>query len=556
MPTEHINLDGDDAPVPETFETARPVARNWREREATREEPKALEAEQYLLGCCFIDGSDVVAKCVDAHLRPQSFFDRAHGEVFSSMLDLFRAKQPIDVSSVVVEMQARKTLAGIGGVDFITDLSSKVPTTAFATQFIDKVRGAAVARELIRESLRTLEECYGFTDGTEALLSRVQSRVSAIARPVTATRKGTPLTQFTVPPDSDSSVLLGRRFLNRGDGAVLVSTSGMGKSSMVAQMAALWALGRDAFGIPCNGPLRSLIVQAEDSDGDVGEVWASIAHMLKLTPAEVAQVTRNVRVVCERVLRGDAFLNSLRRQVEEFKPDLVIPNPLQAFMDGDVTDSQDLGRFLRGGLNSLNEPPTFAYIVVHHTTKPATGKDRAERLWHEVMYDMAGGAEIINWARAIMSLRAGKNEGEFNLVLAKRGRRAGVMRKVEQGAGFILEPMTTIPLKHSSERMELPDGRTMPVIFWEGRDGDAPATPAEGASTGGRPAAYEFNHYRDLFPRPDEDGLPIAQLEKRLIPNGRIPRKSLESALARWERDTHVEKVRVDGQPTRWRRVL
>ena len=60
---------------------------------------------------------------------------------------------------------------------------------------------------------------------------------------------------------------------------------------------------------------------------------------------------------------------------------------------------------------------------------------------------MAGGAEIINWARAIIILKAGANPGEFTLLLAKRGIRAGVTRQVAQGAGTRDEPVTSIFLK-------------------------------------------------------------------------------------------------------------
>lgn len=355
-----------------------------------------------------------------------------------------------------------------------------------------------------------------------------------------------PIFTLTVPLPGDPTTILGNRYLSRGDGAVLSSTSGMGKSAMAIQMAIRWSLEMECFGIKPARPLRILYVQSEDSDGDVAEVTASIAHVMKLTPEQIAAVNLNVVIVTDRVNRGAQFLASLKAHIESHKPDLVIINPLQAFVDGDITASKDLGAFLREGLNSLNEPASFAYLLVHHTTKPATGKERAERLWHEVMYDMAGGAEIINWARAILSLRATPTEGQFNLVLAKRGKRAGVTKQVPQGTGWRLEITTVVPLKHADGH--LPSGQ--PTIFWETRPEDQ--KPAKEGPTG-RPEKYPFKDYRSLMPARESQGLPMSQLHRALLPNGEIPIKQIHQVCVRWQEQGEVEIIDAVGQPRRYR---
>lgn len=367
--------------------------------------------------------------------------------------------------------------------------------------------------------------------------------------PIPAAPDRRPLSAFPLPPDDDANTLLGNRYLCRGDGAILSGTSGMGKSSLSLQLAILWALGRPAFGITPRTPLKSLIIQSEDSDGDVGEVWASIRHALGLSPTELDQINTQVLIVSDRTSRGATFHRTLQSHLSAVQPDLVWINPLQAFMDGDITQSQDLGRFLRESLNSLN-PCKFAYILVHHTTKPATGKDRTERLWHEVMYDMAGGAELINWARAILSLRPAASPGEFNLVLAKRGRRAGLTRRIDDGLNSRTEPQTVIPLRHSTGRVPTPGG-SMPAIFWEPREADE--TPAPSPPKTGRPTKYDFSDYRSLFPAKSSPGLPVAQLHRQLIQNGQIEKKNFHNVLKRWAEEGHIEAIDEHGQPRRFR---
>lgn len=360
---------------------------------------------------------------------------------------------------------------------------------------------------------------------------------------------------FKIPPKDDPSILLGNRYLNRGDGMVVVSSSGMGKSSLSHQMSADWALGLPFFGIKSNGSLKILIVQSEDSDGDIAEVWESIKHVRQFTDDQISQLNSNIRIISQKSLRGVKFLNWLRKEIDDFGPDLVILNPLQAYIDGDVTDSKDLGFFLREGLNGMNptSPNTkpFGWIIIHHTTKPSTGKDRSERQWHEVMYDMAGGAEIINWARGIISLRATEEPGKFKAILAKRGRRAGVTKEVEQGAGGRHEIVTQFGLQHSSGF--LPNTDTG-IIYWEPYTlpSDEPRKPVPS----GRSVKHSFTDVSSVFPKKQSPGLSLNELHRAIETCVPITRNTLHGVLKRWAEENHIEIIKEDGKPMRYRAMV
>lgn len=276
---------------------------------------------------------------------------------------------------------------------------------------------------------------------------------------------GRPLGDFNLPTKGDPNVLIGNRWLSRGDIFILASTSGMGKSSLSIQAAVTWGLGQPLFGgfLP-HRPLRSLIIQSEDGEGDIAEVRLSLEHAMKLTPEQRVTVNQNVIIVTDRIHRGLSFRAELKRLLAIHQPDLVWINPLLAFLGGDVNDSTDVGAFLREQLNSLNEPAKFAYGIVHHTAKPP--KEKAQRQWNEVMYEMAGSADLTNAARAIIALQATQTPGEFRLIVAKRGIRAGLTRPVGQGAGFRQEPVSTISVHHSKEHMQV-NGSDIAVIHWE-----------------------------------------------------------------------------------------
>jgi hypothetical protein len=520
--------------------------------------PHSLEAEEYLLSCCLLDGSDTIARCLETRLTGAMFFSPANALIYKKLCELYQTNPPVEMAVLAQSLKDSGHLSAIGGYAYLMQISARIPTTAQAVYFLNKVKELYAIRELILAATSTVEQAFQYTGGLDEFLAETRAKIEHIGMNGT-NGVGHGLMEFTVPPDNDRSVLLGNRYLNRGDGGVLSSTSGMGKSSISLQMAAEWARGRDFAGIKPNGPLKSLIIQSEDSAGDIGEVSASLRHGLKLTAADSDLLSQRVIIHTERVARGAVFIAMLRRLIGKHKPDLVWINPLQAFMEGDVTQGQDLSAFLRGGLNSLNEPPSFGYILVHHTTKPSTGKERSDRLWHEVMYDMAGGAEIINWARFVMSLRATATDGEFNLVLAKRGRRAGVTQLVEQGAGTREEAITTIPLRHAHERIKL-DGhdRTMPLIFWEPREADKldENGKPEGVKKGGAPEKYPFSMFRSIFPAKNEPGKKLAELHRLAVQNVPIPAKTLHGVLQRYAASGLIQVIETPTEPMRYRLAM
>ena len=144
--------------------------------------PHSIEAEEYLLSCCLLDGSEVVSRCLEARLRPESFYVAAHGIIFERLLDLYNRQVPIDVSVVAEELKTAKQLDAVGGYAFLTQVSSRIPTTAQAGYFIDKVREQSLLREIIRSATGAVEECYNFSGGIDEFVDQVESRIFSVTQ--------------------------------------------------------------------------------------------------------------------------------------------------------------------------------------------------------------------------------------------------------------------------------------------------------------------------------------------------------------------------------------
>src|SRR6202035_1201385 len=123
-----------------------------------------------------------------------------------------------------------------------------------------------------------------------------------------------------------------------------------------------------AFGIKPSRPLRSLVIQAEDDDGDMKEMGQIYTH-LHLTDGEIATADSNTHAEPCNDLCGEKLLYELDNFLEQKPSDLLWINPYSAYLGADVKNSEANNLFLRTGLNPILKKHHCAAIIVHHTPK-------------------------------------------------------------------------------------------------------------------------------------------------------------------------------------------
>lgn len=251
---------------------------------------------------------------------------------------------------------------------------------------------------------------------------------------------------------NDANTLLGKRWLCKGGSCLLVGPSGVGKSSLAMQFAAGWAVGRPVFGISPVRPLKVLVVQAENDEGDLAEQINGVREGMGLDvfsspPPETLDLLRkNLVFVRDTTHTGQRFAEAIRILVEKHRPDIVVFDPLLSFVGGDISKQEVCSQFLRGWLNPISEATGVAWFAIHHTGKPPSDKD-ARKGWQSSDWSYAGigSSELTNWTRASMVLRQ-TGPGAFQLMLPKRGGRAGATHP--DG-----EPTTVVWLRHAEGRI-------------------------------------------------------------------------------------------------------
>ena len=223
--------------------------------------PHSLEAEEYLLSCCLLDGADVISRCLEARIRTESFYLAAHGMIYEQLVALYNRQTPIDVSVLAEELKTARQLDTVGGYAFLTQVSSRIPTTAQAGYFIDKVREQHLLRELIKSATGAVEACHNFTGGIDEFVDQVelnlfavtQNRVSESARPMSGpTREAmNVITKMMMKKGELTGVSSGFKDLDvltfgfqRQEMIVLAARPSMGKTSLALNFAEAAALPR------------------------------------------------------------------------------------------------------------------------------------------------------------------------------------------------------------------------------------------------------------------------------------------------------------------------
>lgn len=229
------------------------------------------------------------------------------------------------------------------------------------------------------------------------------------------------LDEFVRPMGSDPAELIKHRYLCKGGGLLLVGPTGHGKSSLAMQLMIKWALGQAVFGLEPARPLKSLLIQAENDDGDLAEMKAGVFKGLALSEEEQEEASQNVLVAQESSKTGSVLCyDVLGPLLETIKPDLLWIDPALAYLGGDMNNQKDVGAFLRNHLAPLLVKHNCAVVIIHHTNK--ISKD-PEKQMTDFTYLGAGSAEWSNWSRAIIALNKTDVDNLYELIAAKRGAR-------------------------------------------------------------------------------------------------------------------------------------
>jgi replicative DNA helicase len=137
--------------------------------------PVSMEAERSILAAILLDNSlyDQAAE----HLTSDDFSLDAHRRIYSRMRDLQETGRPVDMITLVEELDRRKEVEAIGGVAYLSSLIDGVPERPSIEHYVRIVRNKALLRGLINVAQNAIAEAIEHADEAEEVLGRAEQAI-------------------------------------------------------------------------------------------------------------------------------------------------------------------------------------------------------------------------------------------------------------------------------------------------------------------------------------------------------------------------------------------
>jgi replicative DNA helicase len=137
--------------------------------------PHSVEAEQSVLGSMILDKE--VISTITSILKMDDFYREDHKKIFESILDLFDKGEPIDLITLSDDLGKRGILDSIGGIEYITNIITTVPTTESSKHYAKIIEEKSLLRKLINISSEIMELGYEGTDEVSSIIDKAEKGI-------------------------------------------------------------------------------------------------------------------------------------------------------------------------------------------------------------------------------------------------------------------------------------------------------------------------------------------------------------------------------------------
>ena len=145
-----------------------------------RKMPQNLEAEMSVLGVAFLNKNALVKICEE--LYSDMFYSDANKKLFEAIKSLYDAKVPVDITTVKDELDKKKNLNAVGGIEYISDVIDSVATAANLDYYIKIVKDKALLRSLIDTATDIVTDSYEEDSEVSSILDEAEKRILNVVR--------------------------------------------------------------------------------------------------------------------------------------------------------------------------------------------------------------------------------------------------------------------------------------------------------------------------------------------------------------------------------------
>ncbi len=225
--------------------------------------PHAIEAEMSLLGSILID-PQVLGDVIFIVRHGDDFYKPANGALFDAMVELYDKNSSLDIVQLNQRLIDRNVLNAVGGLEYLVQLASAVPSAANARHYARLVREKAMVRKLIGAAGDILYDAYHSAEQAQDILDQAEQRIFHIAQQSEHTQVET-LHELIRETMERIEANLGQELtgiasgfreldemttgLQKGELLILAARPSMGKTALALNMAENMAMRGTAVGV-------------------------------------------------------------------------------------------------------------------------------------------------------------------------------------------------------------------------------------------------------------------------------------------------------------------
>ena len=218
---------------------------------ATRTMPSNVDAEMSVLGVAFLDGRLISKICEE--VTKEMFYFEKNQHIFEAISTLYKNNIPVDITTIKDELDKKKVLSAVGGIEYLGEVIDSVVTTANLDYYIKIVRENWVRRNLIDTATSIVTESYdeedinALLDSAERdILNAIKSRQASEFLPIgevlrkaqenleSLAKNNRPVTGLSTGFYDLDKITAG---LHGGELIILAARPGMGKTSFALNIA-------------------------------------------------------------------------------------------------------------------------------------------------------------------------------------------------------------------------------------------------------------------------------------------------------------------------------
>jgi AAA domain len=261
--------------------------------------------------------------------------------------------------------------------------------------------------------------------------------------------------QFLAYQDDPQDILLSNGYLEKGSPCVLCGPPGIGKSRLVLQMAISSVLGQGFLGWDTNAfGLKWLIFQNENGNRRIKGDYAAMLKELTSRQRQMLDESLFMHAIVSDI-DGDLNLSDpdarkrIIEAVADYRPDIVVGDPLTSLSPGDLNSDQimlgvarDFGRIAR-----TNNTKAVPFLLQH----AKTGKEAQKGMSGSERSSFARNSKALyGWTRSQFNMSPVEEKNNGRLYFA-----SGKCNNAAEFAEFIIE--LDIETRFYSKTAENPD---------------------------------------------------------------------------------------------------